>query len=762
MSRVGVRMILLHCIGLSLTITLSPLSYALTPINSTQDGQIIQGGTYFNTANAKTIFMNSHSDGLWLKSGVTVRGLEVNSSHNLTNNGGTIQLYAPGQVVRVDGNINVNGLTNGHGAYLGSGGKVFVNSAYLYQNGNILAEGNRGGQVNINVNSATFGPLAKIDASSPNGLGGTIRVNASGVVDVQKGAALTTAGLHFPGVDSNLIEVVGRVVNNDGIINANGITANASAQNMNTSSGGIIRIVANSGYVNLAPVDKVLHTGGIFSSSELEPIRLGVLLLANPANSVQSTGSLTANKGTGTLQGNHISSDGGIIQVRADNNATFSGTLSVSKNLDIHAGNDIHIAPPASSKSDVILTAGQNLNVYAGNDILTDGILTSGSSFNVNAGHNFATGGTSSLKSGADFNIRAGNDATIGSRASLISGKDFNISTGHDFSAQYYSTLKSGTKFDINSGHDIGVAGDPFNPVYMVTSGTGINLNAGHDVRNNNTYLKSGTNFIINVGHDIDLNGRQGAMTAGEDLTVKAGNFYNHVALVSGGNLTVNSQGSLYTSGLIKAAKNLNLYGGTDITSPRVPAIYNRGGYLLSTNGNIIANTPGPFTSGYIIEADKGNIFLHGNTFSNESITLGITNYEHSNITAAGKLTINSDHDLVNSASIKSGGDLTLRAGMNTIVHNVQQVTPGSFQNIVGAPGTFPNTPHNVVSTNGKVTINATKDIFNETTIQGHGNVSLSAGTTNPSGTIVVLPGKITNTGTITSDTGTVIENTHP
>ena len=47
-------------------------------------------------------------------------------------------------------------------------------------------------------------------------------------------------------------------------------------------------------------------------------------------------------------------------------------------------------------------------------------------------------------------------------------------------------------------------------------------------------------------------------------------------------------------------------------------------------------------------------------------------------------------------------------------------------------------------------------------TIQGHGNVTLSAGTTNQNGTIVVLPGTITNTGTITSTTGKVIKTTHP
>jgi len=331
---------------LSLTVSLSAMSQAAPLINSVNDSKIIQGGTYFNTPNSKTNFINSHSDGLWLKSGVTIRGLEVTPNHNLTNNGGTIQLYAPGQVVRVDGNINVNGLTSGQGAYLDNGGKVLVNSAYLYQNGNILAGGNRGGQVNMNVNSASFGPQAKIDASSPNGIGESICINASGVVDIQRGAVLTTSGLHIPGIDSNLIEVAGRVVNNDGIINANGITANASVQNMTASSGGIIRLTANSGNLNLQPVEKALAGGGVFNSSE----RTGILdrlqgLAKNSPNSAQSTGSITANERVSTSPAMSMGGNGGVISILAAKNATLSGNISASKNLTVSAGQDIAIDP---------------------------------------------------------------------------------------------------------------------------------------------------------------------------------------------------------------------------------------------------------------------------------------------------------------------------------------------------------------------------------------------------------------------------------
>ena len=150
--------------ALSATITLMylPLGYAQAvgdivggPVNSTQNGQIVQGGTYYNTSDSRTTFTNTGSGGLWLKSGTTVRGLEVDPTNALTGNGGTLHFYAPGSVVRIDGTIDVNALRNGN--YLGNGGRVFVDSAFLYQNGSIFANGGSGGLVQMNVGSAVFG-----------------------------------------------------------------------------------------------------------------------------------------------------------------------------------------------------------------------------------------------------------------------------------------------------------------------------------------------------------------------------------------------------------------------------------------------------------------------------------------------------------------------------------------------------------------------------------------------------------------------------
>ena len=236
--------------GVSISITVCILlltgrAMAVVPaenVNTVNDGRIISGKTYYNTPGAVTSFINSGSGGLWLKSGTTLRGQEVDTTGSLTNNGGAVHLYAPNNVVRVDGNIDLNGLKNGQGAYIGDGGKVFIDSAYLFQNGNIFANGGNGGQVQINVGGMTLGEGAQIQA---NGIqGGVVSINSSGPVDLRRNSVIETSGFGFEG--SNVISIEGSLVNVDGLIKANTTEARVF-------QGGTIRLVATgqTNYQNL-------------------------------------------------------------------------------------------------------------------------------------------------------------------------------------------------------------------------------------------------------------------------------------------------------------------------------------------------------------------------------------------------------------------------------------------------------------------------------------------------------------------------------
>jgi len=123
--------------------------------NSTNIGQNIQAGSYFNTSGSRTTFTNTAAGGLWLHSGDLTRGLETTGSGSasssscntptlpVTGNGGTLYFRNPNGVVRLDGNIDVSAIRAAQ-SYTANGGKVFVDSAYLYQNGKLFANGVNG------------------------------------------------------------------------------------------------------------------------------------------------------------------------------------------------------------------------------------------------------------------------------------------------------------------------------------------------------------------------------------------------------------------------------------------------------------------------------------------------------------------------------------------------------------------------------------------------------------------------------------------
>lgn len=298
--------------AISVSITSFPVTvWAADPINSYNDGRIIQGGTYLNTADGKTTFANSAGTGLWLKSGSNLRGMEVDTTGVQTNNGGTFHFYAPNSVVRLDGNVDVNALRNQSGAYLGNGGKVFVDSAYLFQNGNIYANGQNGGLMQVNVGGMTLGNNAHIEAQGSTDAGGVVAVNSSGPVDIRKGAVITTSGqvgygfdfLSGATYDRNLINIEGSVVNNDGTLRADGSIAGGQ--------GGTIRLVAT-GQSDLRTLKNDLQTATTGSNPVLTAQERTFLLQRN----------------NGFIQ-NH---DGDVILAKGSSNASPSYNSVVSAN----------------------------------------------------------------------------------------------------------------------------------------------------------------------------------------------------------------------------------------------------------------------------------------------------------------------------------------------------------------------------------------------------------------------------------------------
>ncbi len=267
-------------------------------VNSTNNGQNVAGGTYYNTPGDKTTFTNTAGTGLYIGPSTTVIGREVSNSADptgsLTGNGGWLHFSAPGQVVRIDGKIDADALSSG-GAYIGNGGHISVDAAYLYQNGQVYASGINGGHIQFNVGAMTLGPAGSITAQGHGGSGGIIELgNASshGVFDFQPGSIVDASGKIVGNYDTTLIRIEGGLINLEGILVANGV--NATTPSGNGSDGGTITLLAKG---DSTAVDSALLSSASFMSD-------------HQANLVARDASLRVNNYDGWIR---LGNDGAIV-----------------------------------------------------------------------------------------------------------------------------------------------------------------------------------------------------------------------------------------------------------------------------------------------------------------------------------------------------------------------------------------------------------------------------------------------------------------
>lgn len=193
-------------------------------VNSINDGHNISAGSYFNTSGSRTIFVNTPGCHLWLRPGDTIRGLETSSTGTAPYGG--LNFTAPGNVVRIDGNIDVSAIRN-HTVYVGNGGRIVNENAFIYQNGTIFATGTHGhhtGYTQFNVSSFTLGPAGTHLGQIHNGmaqLGSNMASN--GIASAQTGSVVDMNGKVIGKYDPGLIAIKGGLINLDGISIANGV-----------------------------------------------------------------------------------------------------------------------------------------------------------------------------------------------------------------------------------------------------------------------------------------------------------------------------------------------------------------------------------------------------------------------------------------------------------------------------------------------------------------------------------------------------------
>ena len=348
-------------------------------VNSTNNGQNVSGGSYYNTPGDKTTFINTGGTGLYISPSTTVIGREVSNSADptgsLTGNGGWLHFSAPGQVVRIDGKIDADALSSG-GAYIGNGGHVTVDAAYLYQGGQVYASGINGGHIQFNVGAMTLGPAGSITAQGHGGSGGIIELgNASskGVFDFQPGSIVDASGKIVGNYDTTLIRIEGGLINLEGILVANGV--NATTPSGNGSDGGTITLLAKG--ESTAVDSALLSSASFMSDHQANLVARDASLRVNNYDGwirLGTDGTILTNGGNGQTGVNSNGQtddggnggDGGYIALTAkcgiENNGTIAnnggrggdapttnGELSIAPNPDAPTTSNTQSAPTSPS-----------------------------------------------------------------------------------------------------------------------------------------------------------------------------------------------------------------------------------------------------------------------------------------------------------------------------------------------------------------------------------------------------------------------------
>lgn len=364
-------------------------AHAALPVNTVNDGATIHGGTYFNTAGSETVFKNSAGTGIHLEAGQNIRGAEA-FNNAVTGNGGAIHIQAPDQVVRLDGNIDVRGfLPSGTQGNMGDGGKVTVDAAYLFQNGNIYAGGLNGGSVQMNVGGMTMGSTSRIDATGQNflnqsfrpvsGVGGNISINSTGDVSINKGAFITTNGTtnglsqaQSEIIYGNNIVIIGNGVNMDGTLYAGNIAP------LDGSGRGTISVssTGSDADVNIGKGAILQSASGVISIISQRDIKQNGLVLNN------GTGYFNVNSDDTPFSPGVQGFSGGIISLTAANIVNNTGRIQADGHDSSGGyvsgtgfgpgfsggnGGAITVTATAVSNTGVMRAMGGNTSLFPGN-----------------------------------------------------------------------------------------------------------------------------------------------------------------------------------------------------------------------------------------------------------------------------------------------------------------------------------------------------------------------------------------------------------
>lgn len=671
------------------------------------------------------------------------------------------------------GNVLLNS-GNSATAVLGNGSGSFLVSA----TGNIDANANNGGIVGTSASltstNGSIGSARRLTVTAP-----TLTARAAnGSVDVATPNATTVNGAG--GTSFNLIDTVsgspvainGPIAANNVNIQAGGATnlsvngslGNASASQVNVTSGGGIAFSAGSGVsasnINLNAANNTITFGSTATATGLNlSTNVGVVSV----NAAAPGGTDTINAG-GDLAFNGTFNSSNAVQ------STVGGALTVGSAANHSAGitgQSLSIAAQSLNNYGTLFGANLTVNTSAANGSITNSGSISGSGMQLLAGNgsiNNNAGGAITSSSSLSFQgSTINNQGTASAQTQLafanpngslaISGApgSFTTASGANLSFQALGavTIDGSAGNPISTANPLGnfsvAAGgnftSPLNGVTLVpdSSGNGgaINISAA-DVVYNGTATRT-TPFVLSANGGTNPGNRGGLVnlnlfgSAASGITVgnAVGNFSISATGSDGGQVSIATPGNLTVN---TAQMTANATSSTGNGS----AITLSSGNNLLVNGNLDThNGTGSYGAISLTSGSAQPFLIDGTQAATTNGQTGISNGQGisgSTVTynGPGGMSVARNYVLSGPGAITiNGAGLINNGNVNTSVLSI--VAPGNGFLTTGATGTYSNLPMQALSlssSSGNFTITGSTPSANQVNISAlNGAVGFGAGT---------------------------------
>ncbi|WP_432734900.1 filamentous hemagglutinin N-terminal domain-containing protein [Ralstonia solanacearum] len=449
---------------------------------------------------------------------------------------------------------------------------------------------------------------------------------------------------------------------------------------------------------------------------------------------VRAAGDLAANTGNVNIDANGDVSVGNVygqqaVGIAATGAVTASGAVRAQQDVTIGAGGDLTIGGAAQ--------AGNNLTLTAGGKVAGAGTLTASKAIDVQAGGSIDVSGNVNANriamqaAGRDGlgDIRLGGNVGAPGAITLNAARDTTIAG----SVVSDSDLNLATQRNLSVG---GVVGSTKGNVSL-TARTGALTTQG-------AVITPG-NLVVNSGTDTSLGGQVSAagtatVNAGGNLSTAGQIGSNGVlTLTAGQNLTVGGQVGSGADTKLQAGSNVTVNGAltstgdTSVTAGQSIAL--AGDVAAGGNATLSASQtvtgPGNLSAAQSAKVTSGSIDLGGQVkgkqvalTANGSGNLGDVRLGGA-VSAPGSVTISATRDATLGSNAIAGGDLTATAGRHLTVNGSAASTGGNV-NLTAQAGQLASTG-SIVAYQGDVNATAGQDLNVGGSVYAGRNAALAA-----------------------------------